>query len=127
MSEADVDHLCRMLKSVIRASDRTSKDIERELGMSPGYLSRLLGGGIEVKLSHLFHILALAGMPPHELFHAAFPPTTTEPSAVLQKLLRTMPEAWSGALPPPQLDPRELEEKLGEALREVLAGFANKR
>ena len=93
MSEADVDHLCQMLKMVIRAADRTGKEIEKELEMSPGYLSRLLGGGIELKVSHIFNILELAGMPPHELFRAAFPPTTREPSPVLRKLLQLKPGA----------------------------------
>ncbi len=124
MSEADVDHLCQMLKMVIRASDRTGKEIERELGMSPGYLSRLLGGGIELKVGHIFNILELAGMPPHELFRAAFPPTTTTPSPVLRKLLQMVPEVWSEALAPsPRFDTRDLEEKLSEAVRQVLTGL----
>lgn len=121
MAETEVDQLCRMLKMVIRASPRTSKEIEKELGMSPGYLSRLLGGGIELKASHVFHILELAGMPPHELFRAAFPPTTMEPSPVLLKLVQTMPEVWSESLSGPRLDPRELEEKMASAMRQVFA------
>jgi transcriptional regulator with XRE-family HTH domain len=123
MSEADVDHLCQMLKMVIRAADRTGKEIEKELEMSPGYLSRLLGGGIELKVSHIFNILELAGMPPHELFSAAFPPTTREPSPVLRKLLQLKPEVWSEALAPAPLDRQDLEQKLGEAVRQVLAGL----
>lgn len=127
MSESDVDHLCQMLKAVIRHSDRTGKEIEKELGMSPGYLSRLLGGGIEVKVSHVFKILELAGMPPHELFRAAFPPTTRTPSPVLRKLLQSMPEVWSEALAPSARFARQdLEEKLGEAVRQVLAGLEEK-
>ena len=121
MAEAEVDHLCHMLKMVIRACPRTGKEIEQELGMSPGYLSRLLGGSIELKVSHVFNILRLAGMPPHELFQGAFPPTTTEPSPVLLKLVQTMPEVWPEALTSPRVDPRELEEKMTSAVRQVLA------
>src|ERR1700744_161363 len=67
------EHLAEVLKSVIRSSGLTGREIDRRLGMSGGYTSRLLGGGVELKLSQILAILDVIGLYPSELFAMAFP------------------------------------------------------
>jgi transcriptional regulator with XRE-family HTH domain len=135
MTDEQVKHLTEMLRTVIRLSDYTNRDIERRLGFSGGYLSRLFGGQVEIKVSHILNVLEIIGMYPSEFFQIAFPPAEGEPSPVMKKLLamtpqrRPLPVPAAASTPPPapSLSAREIEERLSEALRKVFSEIETPR
>src|SRR4051794_33398660 len=61
MSEEQVARLTSVLRSAIRLSEYTNRDLERKLGFSGGYLSRLFGGQIDIKVSHILTVLEIIG------------------------------------------------------------------
>jgi transcriptional regulator with XRE-family HTH domain len=87
--ESPTAHLCEVLKKAIGALGLTQKEVEHRLGLSPGYLSRLFGGQIDLKVDHIAQIARVLDVKPEEIFRLAFPPTQDPPT---QKTLRL----WEG-------------------------------
>ena len=75
----------------------TNRDIERKLGLSPSYLSRLFSGGIELKAEHLIHIPRAMGLEPAEFFHLAYPRRSQPGSRAAEQLREVLRELG----PPP--------------------------
>ncbi len=123
-----IEHLAEVLKSVIRSSGLTGREIERRLGMSGGYTSRLLGGGVELKLSQILAILDVIGLYPSELFAMAFP-MSGEASPLMRRIQGIMPVALPGSRPAeaPPVDVKALEEKVIAAVRRALSEDQEKR
>jgi transcriptional regulator with XRE-family HTH domain len=69
----DSAQLIEGLAATLRASKIRRVEIERKLEWSAGYVSRLLKGTIEMRLSHLFAILRAIEVPPSEFFRYVFP------------------------------------------------------
>lgn len=73
-------------------------------------MSRLLSGGIELKIKHVLEICGVIGFPPSRFFHAAYP-TAEEggnDAARLQRLLEQLhpvPEAEPEPATPPPAEP----------------------
>lgn len=61
-------------------------DIEKALGLSYGYLSRLFSGSIELKVEHSFQILEVLGLTPAEFFHLAYPRKPSPPSEASKRM-----------------------------------------
>jgi len=132
-SEKQTERLMQVLRLLLRFSKLLNRDIEKKLGFSQGYLSRLLSGKIDIKISHILDLAAVLELHPYELFAIALPPAVPGPSRGLRQLQRIMPHlvpsAIVGPLPlnPPALDLRELQRKLeagfSEFLRQVFAEF----
>jgi transcriptional regulator with XRE-family HTH domain len=128
MSEAQIEQLARVLKILIRFSKIQSQEIEKRLGFSAGYMSRLLGGKIDIKISHVLDIAAILGLHPQELFAIAFPQTGPGPSPGLQNLQKMLPHlvpASFGPAPeelpaPAGVDLEQLHEKLEAGFNELL-------
>ncbi len=112
-------HLAFLLKHVIRVSDFSARAIERQLGLSGGYISRLTSGRLELKSSHLFDILDVVGLTPNEFFSIAFPlrPGVRSPLMILLLSLSPAVETVQ-ALPEPM---EESDRKLLEIVRRALA------
>ena len=91
-TEAEVTRLTNLLASAIKFSGWKQRDIEKALGWSSGSMSRLLSGGIELKIKHVVEIGAVIGFPPSRFFHASYP--TAEgggnDAARLQRLLEQL-------------------------------------
>lgn len=123
MAREHEEHLARALKHVIRASDYSARAIERELGMSGGYVSRLTSGRLELKMSNLFDILDVLGLTPNEFFSIAFPLRPGEASSLMKRLreLSPPPEPAGGRSVEPDAGDGEMERKVMDALRKVLS------
>jgi transcriptional regulator with XRE-family HTH domain len=65
----------------------TNRDVERKLGLSGSYLSRLFSGLIELRVEHIVDIAKIIGVEPAELFQIAFP-RKGKPSNVAAARLR---------------------------------------
>jgi transcriptional regulator with XRE-family HTH domain len=134
MTDEHVARLNSVLRSAIRLSEYSNRDIERKLGFSGGYLSRLFGGQIDIKMSHILNVLEIIGLYPSEFFQMAFPPQEGEPSPLMRKILDMTPQArpiqLAGAAPtppPPALTPREIQDKIVDALRMVFEDLEKHR
>jgi transcriptional regulator with XRE-family HTH domain len=81
MADDQVQYLKEMLATQIRRQRITRRSIEQRMGWSHGYLTRLMGGVIELKLRHVFDILAMIDVSPAEFFAESYPlpPGRTRP------------------------------------------------
>jgi|GEM_PF-1900209 len=128
MSDAKTEQLARVLKLLIRFSKIQNQELEKKLGFSGGYMSRLLSGRIDIKISHVLDIAETLGMLPQEIFSIAFPATSPGPSPGLRNVHKMLPHlvppAMAPAAPPapapPPFDVEKLHRKLEDSLTETL-------
>jgi len=105
-----------MLKTAMKVLGFTNRDVERKLGLSGSYLSRLFSGMIDLKVDHVVAISGVAGIEPEEMFQIAFPRKRKPPSAAAVRLRETLEEyqrtgnaPWGGSLNLSELDFEEPE------------------
>lgn len=125
MSEQEeVDRLLNVLRTSIRLLGLSNREIERRLGLTPSYLSRIFSGTIELKMEHVLAITRAMGLAPWEFFELAYPRRSDTPSESfrsIRTLLRDMQ-------PPPEplarqeagLTAEEIEQKIQESVRRAL-------
>jgi transcriptional regulator with XRE-family HTH domain len=92
--EPETEHMLRTLKMIMRILGYTNRDVERKLGLSSSYLSRLFSGGMELRFDHIVHIGKAMGLTPEEVLQFAYP-HPKEPTEAMGRLLTS-----TGALPP---------------------------
>src|SRR6185295_2935103 len=73
-SREEVDRIRAALRTAIRLSGVSSRQIERELNMSTGYLTRILAGHVELRMAHVLSVCGIIGLPAGNFFAALFPP-----------------------------------------------------
>lgn len=123
----EIKRLLNVLRTAMKILDITNREVEKKLGLSYGYLSRLFAGAIELKIEHILDICGAIGLRPAEFFHLAYPrvPVPGTPAAaklrdVLQGFQPGMdgeePEAASTAL-----SHEEIERMMLASLRRLLA------
>ena len=81
MSDTEVARLTALLRDAIKLSKTSNRSVERELGLSSGYLSRLFAGVMELRVQHILEICRVVGFPPGEFFKAAYPTEQEDPEA----------------------------------------------
>jgi transcriptional regulator with XRE-family HTH domain len=120
--DAEVQRLIKILRTAMRILGVTNREVERRLGMSPSYLTRVFSGGIELKAEHLIQISRAIGLEPAEFFHLAYP-KRNEPGSKASAQLR---DALRELQPPPE-EPRpepireeEVEKLLMSTLRKLM-------
>lgn len=108
-TEAEVTRLTNLLASAIKFSGWKQRDIEKALGWSSGSMSRLLSGGIELKIKHVVEIGGVIGFPPSRFFHASYPTADEggKDAARLQRLLEQLHPAHDAAEPEPPAEPQQ--------------------
>lgn len=117
--ESPTVRLCEVLKKAIGAMGLTQKEVEHRLGLSPGYLSRLFGGQIDLKVDHVAQIARVLEVEPEEIFRLAFPPAESQPSQKTSRLREGF-GIRSPEPPPPTLSwmEKEIERIVKRALSE---------
>jgi transcriptional regulator with XRE-family HTH domain len=117
-----------VLRTSIRLLGLTNREIERRLGLTPSYISRLFAGAIELKVEHVVAISRAMGLQPWEFFELAYPRRSdppSEPFRAIRNLLREMqPSPESEAPQPVALTSAEIEEKIQQSVRKVLLELA---
>ncbi len=78
-----------VLKTAMRVLGFTNRDIERQLGLSSSYLSRLFSGTIELRFEHIVEIARAMGLEPAEILSFSYP-QRREPSAAALRLRELM-------------------------------------
>lgn len=115
----EVRRLRTMLKTAMKVLGYTNRDVERKLGLSGSYLSRLFSGMIDLKVDHVVAIANVVGLEPDELFQLTFTPSTKRPPTAaairlreaLEEYARTGNAPWGGSI---NLADLELED-IGKA------------
>ncbi len=74
MSNEEIARIAAALRTAIRLSGISHRQVERELGLSTGYLTRILAGQVELRVRHVLDVCRVIGLPPDRFFGAMFPP-----------------------------------------------------
>lgn len=123
-SEDDVQRVLSLLKRAIRSSGSSQKEVDRKIGVQPGYLSQVMIGRLDLKLKHLLRALEAIEVDPGGFFGLAFP--VERGDATGGDLLRLLPDpgaeprraAPSGGTG--SIADQELERLVAQALAEEL-------
>ena len=114
-----------LLRTLIRILGLSNREIERRVGFSPSYLSRLFGNYLELKYEHVLEISRALGITPREFFELAYP-DNAEPPTESMKRIRTVLQNMQPSRPvevpqkaAPGLSAEEVERRIQEALRQV--------
>lgn len=73
MSHEEIVRIAAALRTAIRLSGISHRQVERELGLSTGYLTRILAGQVELRVRHVLDVCRVIGLPPDRFFGALFP------------------------------------------------------
>lgn len=123
-ADQEVARLRELLRNAIRLSGVTNRKIERTLEMSQGSLSRLLAGGIELKVKHILKIVEILGLPPGHFFRIAYP-EEPQPTSALQAFHKALSPRAEGkgdpeAPPPAAVTQEQVEAMVAKAIRKLL-------
>src|SRR5215208_6424197 len=128
----ETQHVIQILRTAMRVLGLTNAEIERRLGVSGGYLTRLFGGVMELRFEHIVDISRAMGLEPEEVLQIAFPQPRNPPTEAAQRLRETLmpilpPPPAAPAAPQPEADAdlsasldQELERRIQRILLRVL-------
>ena len=125
----EIKRLLNVLRTAMKILDITNREVEKKLGLSYGYLSRLFAGAIELKIEHILDICQAIGLRPAEFFHLAYPrvpvPGTPAAAKLRDVLQGFQPAGGDGEAPEtaaaPSLSHEEIERMMLASLRKLLA------
>jgi hypothetical protein len=123
------------MRTLMRILGFRNADVERKLGWSVSYLSRLYSGGIELRFEHIVDIAGALGLRPEEVCRFAYPDNGEEPSDAAKQVRTatanlggvrlpapTPPPAPAPATPPPPtLTESDVEKIVAKTLRRFLS------
>ncbi|HEX6864816.1 MAG TPA: helix-turn-helix transcriptional regulator [Thermoanaerobaculia bacterium] len=121
------------MRTLMRILGFRNADVERKLGWSVSYLSRLYSGGIELRFEHIVDIAGALGLRPEEVFRFAYPDLGEEPSDAAKQVRQAtanlggvrLPAAAApkpeAAPPPPTLSEADVERIVAKTLRRFLS------
>ena len=124
MAQEEIQRLLHVLRVAMRILDVSNRDVEKKLGFSYGYLSRLFAGNIELKVDHILQIVEVLGLTPAEFFQLAYPRKTSPPSdaavrmkSILQGIGPLTPEERPSAT---EVSTEQIEQAVSSMLRKLL-------
>src|ERR1700730_15117159 len=71
LAREEARRYAQLLRQVVELSGVSERAVERRLALGGGTLSRIFGGRIELKLSHLLAILEVVDIKPERFFQLA--------------------------------------------------------
>jgi len=116
----EIKRLLSVLRTAMKILDITNREVEKKLGLSYGYLSRLFAGTIELKMEHVLAITRAIGLQPWEFFELAYPQRPNPHSdsfQAIQTLLRGMQPSSPPAAGPTE---EELNQRIEDAVNRAL-------
>jgi len=121
----EIEHLIQTLRTAMRVLGFTNAEIERRLGVSGGYLTRLFGGVMELRFEHIIDISRAMGLELEEILHIAFPQPRNPPTEASQRLrevlspLQAEPAVQAPAPQSATSDP-DLDQELERMVKRIL-------
>ena len=118
------------MRTLMRILGFRNADVERKLGWSVSYLSRLYSGGIELRFEHIVDIANALGLRPEEVFRFAYPDLNEEPSDAAKQVrtatlnlggIRLPAKAAPEQTAPPALSEADVERIVAKTLRRFLS------
>jgi transcriptional regulator with XRE-family HTH domain len=110
-SKEETERIIRMLRTALRLLGFTNREIERRLGYTPSYLTRLFSGQIELRFEHVVEIASAIGMTAEEFFQFAYPVRASERSEQAMRLNEILEELRPTTRRYPfDADPEKLEK-----------------
>ena len=73
MRDKEVERIARMLKAAVQFCEVSHRQVERSMGLSTGYLSRIFSGKVELRVQHVLGVCHAIGLPVEAFFEAAYP------------------------------------------------------
>lgn len=120
--DPQVAFLAAALSKAIKDSGVTRQALEKRMGLaSPGYLSRILGGAIELRAQHIFDILKALGVDPGRFFRAAYPADTEAADDPGLEGIKEIAREQGTAAPWVSPDP-DLDRRVRRSLARILFG-----
>lgn len=120
----EVTRLLHVLRVAMRILDVSNRDVEKRLGLSYGYLSRLFSGTIELKVEHILQILDVLGLAPAEFFQLAYPRKPSPPSDSATRMRAILegigPFQQEERPPAGDVSSDELEKMVSKVVRKLL-------
>ncbi|HSS48500.1 MAG TPA: helix-turn-helix transcriptional regulator [Thermoanaerobaculia bacterium] len=121
-------HMIVVLKAIIRGLGFTNREVERRLGLSRGYLTRLFSGVMDLRYDHITEIADVIGVDPEDIFRLAYPPTPKPFTPAVQRLRETINSSseetplslGSSPLAVPTQEPQEAGDPVANALEKEL-------
>jgi transcriptional regulator with XRE-family HTH domain len=112
----EIRRLLAAVRTAIRLSGVSYRQIERELQLSTGYLTRILAGQVQLRVTHVLSICLVIGVPPASFFAALYPPAPPASEAET-RLLKGLAQLH----PKPALvrDPETLLNELRDFLEDL--------
>lgn len=133
MSHEEIGRIAAALRTTIRLSGISHRQVERELGLSTGYLTRILAGQVELRVRHVLDVCRVIGLPPDRFFGALFPlQDGPESMSRLERGLAQLHPPPGRPAPPPPAESSgggrskpisELLRRLRQALEELEAAL----
>jgi transcriptional regulator with XRE-family HTH domain len=127
----ETEHMIATLRTLMRLLGLRNADVEKKLGLSISYLSRLFNGGLMLRFEHILDIGAAMGLKPQELLSFTYPdPGKPSPAALkVQQVLRNLGPRTAGDLPPlpaapssqPPLTEADVERIVSKTLRRMIS------
>jgi hypothetical protein len=71
--ESEIRRVARLLEIEIRLANTSKRAIEKKLGWAPGYLTKVIKGGLELRVRHVLAVASAAGFSVGEFFAKTFP------------------------------------------------------
>jgi len=84
----EIQRILDVTQTLLRVLGLSNREIERRLGFSPSYLTRVFTGYVEVKLEHILEIARAMGLSPAEFFSFVYP-DVPEPASQAAEQIRS--------------------------------------
>lgn len=118
--DQEIQRLHEVLATVVRVAGRSRQSLEQQLGLSSGYLSKILGGTVELRARHILMIVEAVGLNPGDFFRLAYPPGA-QLSPATERLIEQVQEALGQeALPPEPRVATAFDEQVKASLGRLL-------
>jgi transcriptional regulator with XRE-family HTH domain len=120
--------LNQVLKTAIGALGFSLREVERRLGLSRGYLTRLFAGEMDLKIDHVVEIAGVLGVEPEEIFRLAFPASQNEPNFAVVRVREAcgVPTPAAQPVAPPSEEMSDIEREIDRIVNRALSKALSK-
>jgi transcriptional regulator with XRE-family HTH domain len=117
LMKPETEHVIQVIRSAMRVLGFTNREVERRLGVSGGYLTRLFSGTMELRFEHIVDISRAIGLEPQELFELVYTQPRQPPTEAVQRIremfgLMQQPQLPELAVPIAKVELPKEEESL---------------